>query len=198
MLCTISDRIVQQLLKWKIIVQEEYEIYLFGVQQLISNILNVLSAIIIGLITREVLPCMIFLICFTAIRQYAGGYHASTRPRCYLLSMSVVAVVLAIIRYVTISFWLLVGLLIIASLVILLLSPVDTENKRLDNIEQNYYRRKAIVIWGIESIAAALCILFEYECLAESIVFALVVLSIAQVAEAEKNRVHQSEEELVA
>lgn len=193
MLGAISDRIVQQLLKRDNIVQEEYEIYLFGVQQMISNILNVLSALVIGLVTGEILPCMIFLICFTAIRQYAGGYHASTRPRCYFLSMSVIAAVLLIIHNFVISYWLLAGLMLAASLVILLLSPVDTENKRLDSIEQNYYRKKAIVIWGLESVAAAICIWMEYECGAESIVFALVVLSIAQVAEAEKNRMHQED-----
>lgn len=196
MLGAISDRIVQQLLKRDNIVLEEYEIYLFGVQQMISNILNALSALLIGLVTGEILPCMIFLICFTAIRQYAGGYHASTRIRCYLLSMSVIAAVLLIIHNFVISYWLLAGLMLAASLVILLLSPVDTENKRLDSIEQNYYRRKAIVIWGLEIAAAAICIWLNYECGAESIVFALVVLSIAQVAEAERNRMQ--EERIVA
>lgn len=191
MLGAISDRIVQQLLKRNNIVLEEYEIYLFGVQQMISNILNVLSALLIGLITGEILPCVIFLICFTAIRQYAGGYHASTRIRCYLLSMSAIAAVLLIIHNFVISYWLLVGLMLAASLVILLLSPVDTENKRLDSIEQNYYRRKAIVIWGLEIAAAATCIWLNYECGAESIVFALVVLSIAQVAEAGRNRMQE-------
>ena len=41
-----------------------------------------------------------FILAYIPIRSYAGGYHASTQLRCYILSNAVVVAVLIAIRLV--------------------------------------------------------------------------------------------------
>ena len=42
---------------------------------------------------------IVFLICFIALRKYAGGYHADTQKRCYVISVLIIAVALWATRY---------------------------------------------------------------------------------------------------
>lgn len=75
------------------------------------------------------------------IRSYAGGYHASSTLRCYILTNIAIIVVLSAMKFITFSSTFLGCLSVMNSMVILILAPVDTENKRLDEIECIHYRK---------------------------------------------------------
>ena len=46
-----------------------------------------LSVAILSIATDSIFETIIFMACFSAIRKRAGGYHASTFIKCYLLSI---------------------------------------------------------------------------------------------------------------
>ncbi len=75
------------------------------------------------------------------------------------------------------------GLITISSIVILLLSPVESKNKELDGIEKIIYRRKTIEIWGMETLLLCLCAFLNHDHLAYGIGFSLIVISISQILE---------------
>lgn len=189
MISRIALTITDWLRKRDIIVQEEYEIYLFGMEQLLSSIMNMVSVLIIGMILGVLLESIIFLMAFKFIRQYAGGYHASTRIRCYLLSIMTIITVLSVIKYVSMDEIILVTLSGLASIVILLLSPIDTENRRIDAVERIYYRKKTIIIWVIELFIAVMCMIVHFYEGAKCIVLALLVLAMALSGEKLKGKI---------
>ena len=119
--------------------------------------------IIAGLciITGNWVEILAFLLPFTILRQYAGGIHLERAASCMVVSMIIVlgcGQFLAKYPTITISF---VILWLIAVGIIFLLVPVDTGNKRLDDLEKKVYGRRARIILTLEFIVA--CSFFAYQ-----------------------------------
>lgn len=184
----ISKKMVDRLLRKEMITQEDYEIYLFGLSQFLVTLLDVLTCIAVGIVLDSLLQTILFLLAFTGIRSYAGGYHASTPLRCYALTILMITLSVVTLKYIEWNVWILSGLLVVASIVILILAPVDTENKPIDDVEYVYFRKMTIKVLAIEVVLAMVCIVLRFEIGAESIVGALVVLAAALWCEKRKKR----------
>lgn len=65
----------------EIIKTEEKEIYIYGVQLIISSIINFLICIITSLLFGELLNGLIFFVAFSSLRKFTGGFHS----RCFLI-----------------------------------------------------------------------------------------------------------------
>lgn len=76
---------------------------------------------------------------------------------------------------------------IIASCVILTLSPVGTKNNIVKGRERIAYRKKAVIIWVIETVIMAVGICVGQRVVSEGIILAMVVLSISQLVELVKS-----------
>ena len=66
-------------------------------------------------------------------------------------------------------------------LIIFILAPVDTANKRLDEIEYIVYRSKTVKILGVEIIIAIIMMVIQYQTVVKGIIFAQMILSLALV-----------------
>lgn len=71
--------------------------------------------------------------------------------------------------------------MIVSSLVILVLSPVGTANKPLDEIEIKIYRKKTIIVWCIEICVALVLFVLNVTDIYISIVLAQVLISLALI-----------------
>ena len=65
---------------------DKIEIYQYGFFVLYSNIIFLLLTMLLGAVFGVFLQGIIFYVAFFSIRQYAGGYHASTETRCEIMS----------------------------------------------------------------------------------------------------------------
>lgn len=175
----ISEKITNRLLRKNVIEYDDFEIYQFGLEQLFSTILNMLTTIIIGIILGELWNAVLFVLAFMMLRTYAGGYHSSTPLGCYLLTVSIIIAVLSVIKYVEISCFVCTGLLFVSSVIILLLAPVESKNKPLDNIECVVYRKKAVGIWCIEVMSAIAFLIIGFKEVTVCIAMAFIVLGIS-------------------
>lgn len=184
----ISRKITNRLLLKKVIKQEDWEIYQYGVYQLIINVVHIITLLILGIIFNEVWQGIIFALTFVILRIYAGGYHAPTPLKCYLLTTSIIIAVLSVMKYVEIDYFVCLILLIISSIVILIFSPVESENKPLDMMEKMIYRRKTFMIWGIETGAAIVCAIVKVKSILICITMAEVVLCFALISEVIKQK----------
>ena len=98
----MRDCIVSKMVAWLLennsIMQDEAEIYEFGIKQMLNVCLNVITTISIGVIMGQVLQSIVLMISFMMLRTYAGGFHASTPARCYLLTIITIIVSLSVIN----------------------------------------------------------------------------------------------------
>jgi len=148
MLNKLINKIVESLVKSGLIRREDKEIYLFGTETALLKIAHYSTMIIIGICFGMILQTIIFIIAYTALREYSGGYHASTRIRCYIISLLVMIFTLLFIKLcpIKIMLWISFFSLIFSYVLIFLMAPVENLNKPLDTEEQNRYRMIARII----------------------------------------------------
>ena len=183
MLDKVTETVAKRLLRENVIKQEDYEIYVFGLKQLIMTTVNLVTTIVVGIIVQGLMQAIIFIIAFMVIRSNAGGYHATTPFRCYVLSTLTIFLTLSAIKYIKMDIYFLIFLLFWSSIVILALAPVDTKNKPLDNLEYNYYRKKTRIVWSIETLIVIVCVMLQFQIGAISITYSQVVLSVSLISE---------------
>lgn len=133
-----------------VIKEEDAEIYIYGINQILVSVLNVSSALIIGLILGMFLESIIFMTEYIPLRSFAGGYHAKTPMRCYFASLFLIFAVLLFCKCVPFNLLLHGSILIISSVVCAFICPIQDNNKPLDNIERKRYKKFSIVILLIE------------------------------------------------
>lgn len=90
--------------KRKLIDEKNSDVYQYGIQQLLTLILNLISFLIIGVLFQVVLPTLLFIFFYAVLRIYAGGYHASTPIRCYLFSNVIVILFIIIFKYLPMTY----------------------------------------------------------------------------------------------
>ena len=144
MISNITNHVVQNLLLANIIDQEEIEVYEFGIETFFSDVFNLITTAMIGILIGQFWECFIFQVTFISLRSFAGGYHASSEWKCWILSNAMVTGVLLLSRRLPMWFGPGVGLfpLLAAAGVILLLAPVENENNPLDSDEVESYKRR--------------------------------------------------------
>ena len=105
----------------------------------------------------KMLPELIVIACvLIPLRKNARGYHAKTKDGCYFCSCFYATIILLTYKMLKNPFiwW---GMLVLSDVIIFIMSPLDNENKRLDNKEKEYYREKSCHILALTNI---ICILF--------------------------------------
>lgn len=149
----ISYRIVETIKKYRIITEEDQDIYQYGMELLTSTFINLLLIITIGVIFDKLPQTILFLLEYCFVKRYAGGYHASTHARC-ILTFSVLYTVMLLgfrvfqVYRVTLSIFV-IGIISIIS--VLILAPVEDKNKPLEQeeIELYSFRSKQILLFEV-------------------------------------------------
>lgn len=136
-------RIAGCLVSYGIIPEEDLEIYEFGVSQLLFQAINVITTIGIALLWGMLPQCLLFLASYIPLRSFAGGFHAKTQMRCYVLSNVMIVAALCTIRMVPAAAWVCLLLTLPGASMIFLLAPVQDRNKPLSEIERLVYRRRS-------------------------------------------------------
>lgn len=180
MFCKISEEIAQSLADNGKVQPENQELCRYGIQQIFSILLNLLTTMIIGLGFGMLWQSVLFLLVYIPLRSYAGGYHAETPFRCYLFSVGMIIAVLAVLKYVSDGDWV-YGISAVGSGCILwIFAPVEDRNKPLDALEQCVYRKRTrlllCVTVGILFLLMVLRLSQAWHCIALSMLTLSVVL----------------------
>lgn len=101
MLEALIQKSTNYLISHKVIEEEDREIYEYGFHALFNNIIDVFSIIIISVYFHQVPQTILYHITFVAMRNTAGGFHAKTHFRCFILSTSIWLLSLWGIAYTT-------------------------------------------------------------------------------------------------
>lgn len=138
MLYNLSRKIVALWSREGIIPKKYEEAYVYGVQLILSTVLNISAIAIISNLIGKTFVWIPFLIGFIPIRVTAGGFHAQTPLHCSLVfcgSYWVCQVLLTYVRNSDIPTLMLVGCAI-TSWIVTSLSPIPAANKPLSQTEK--------------------------------------------------------------
>ena len=149
---TTAQKITDRLCSQDIIEDADKELYEYGFNMLLTVSLNIISTIIIGLLFGMVFESIAFLVAYIPLRSYAGGYHARTPLRCYIISLLLIVLILLTLKLIGESVLALFVLSSIGTIICVTMSPVEDVNKPLDEAEIKVYRKKAMIILAAEII----------------------------------------------
>ena len=131
-----------------ILTDEDYEVYIYVFEYIFQNIIFWTCAITIGVVCRKVKEMLVFLLVFIPLRKTSGGVHAGTVDVCLLFSVLIYFINIYIPELWNISFTVGKILEITLATMIVILSPVDCANLKLDQER----KKKKKIFTGILSI----------------------------------------------
>lgn len=165
------DRLVEFLIKRKYAIEADRRILSYGLYTGLETLLIISISLLFGLFFGHLGELCVFLVAFTPLRKFAGGYHSKHAGRCFIFSIGAVLVFLTCIRYVSESKLLWISLIVwfVSSFFLSLYMPVESQSKPLDSKEKVYFRRKSLLILAIECIAVFLFLKLGFKKIASAI-----------------------------
>lgn len=133
--------------------KEDINVYQYGYTLMAEVILNVSISVLLGFALDQIKEVIFFLCMFIPLRSFAGGYHAKKAWQCVVLSNLSIVMTLGlsdwVIQYNISVFIYLIGEFVLG-VIIVYLSPVESENKKLDLLEKKLYKKYTTGIFLIE------------------------------------------------
>ncbi len=157
-----SERLAARAVSTGAIEPQDAEVYAYSYRMLFMTVLLWLSAILTGLIFRQLWGMLLFMMFFVPLREFAGGIHVKSPLLCYVGTVLVFIVVagaahapqLGVLRNV------LLALLPLSGLLLLWLAPQEDENKPASANEHRHFKRVARLILAAEVTAIGAITLF--------------------------------------
>ncbi len=174
----IINHVVTKLVCDDIIEESDREIYQYGLQQCLATCFNWVCTIAIGIWFKMLWESVFFIIVFIPLRTYVGGYHAKTQLLCHVYSVLVIVIVMELIKNLNFSLAYDIPLAILCAFAIGTITPVESKNKKLSVGEKKKYKKKSMIVLGIEIVILFLGIVFEKKIIANLITLNLIVVSI--------------------
>lgn len=159
--------------------KNNFDLYEYAVYIILSSASHVITVITLGLCFNLLVESLVFYFSFIAIRKFAGGYHAKTPVRCYLFSFASNIIILCLVKWLSSINTLFIFIFIIFELLcvvlILLISPLDTENNPLTGQEKKMYRMLTSIITILIFIISSLCFFKGYINIGSSMICGVVM-----------------------
>lgn len=146
MIIRLSKRMVSFFVRQKIIEKDDKEVYEYGLQLLLSTILNAVIALLIAIVSRTVISCLFYLSAFVIMRKSAGGFHAKTHFGCCCILIAVLCCFIAFIRLAPTEIYTAISVLtlIVSAVTVLLFAPLEHENKPLSDKDKIRLRKVSV------------------------------------------------------
>lgn len=161
MLNKIARQISTKLLKQKVIPIDMFDIYVYGFELIISFTFSVSLIFLIGVVSNNIIPTILFTLAFVLLRSSTGGYHANTYLMCLVVTVFTYCCVVFLAEVFNVPLGGYLVLLIVGTPLLLVFSPIEHPNKPI--AEKNRYKFKifSTLIFSVFTISGAICTLFD-------------------------------------
>lgn len=158
------------------------KIILLGLQRTKALMEDMIFAIVLGLFLGNVFAGLLFEISFNVNRMYTGGYHASSKKMCNIISKgnTIICLIAAFLCPINADvFYIMAGC---SAITIFLLTPIESENKKINDMERKIYKYRSILIVVITVVLYILFLWGKMFLYANILSFALFSVAVGLVA----------------
>lgn len=150
---SISSGIADMLGTQGIIQEDDIDKCKYGIDIFISSFLEISSILLIAIVLGNFIETALLFVFFIPLRVYAGGYHADTKLKCYLISLVMYGAFYVISNVIPNEMYSLINIFgTICSLVVVLIkAPIIHINKTINDIERKNYRKISIEVCLLET-----------------------------------------------
>lgn len=159
---------------------EERGLYVYATYSFLISISPLFLTILCGIFMGQVIHSIVFIIPFMVIRKFSGGYHAKKSWVCMLCSCLLLILCIYLISCIKWSMGFAVVTFVSAGS-LMIFSPIDSENRRLDLKEKQSYKKMVFWLVGIAILTITLLYLFNLPMYAICISMGLILTAGLQV-----------------
>ncbi|WP_455682492.1 accessory gene regulator B family protein [Thomasclavelia sp.] len=141
-----------QILESLNIISKNRAIYKFRIEILLSIFIETLLIMLIGFILNCFFEAFIYNVIFLVLRRFTGGYHCTTHLGCISTYVAFFGLYVIIREYFNFSTVVLCIIILIIEGIIVYFSPVQSNNKILNELEQKKYHLYSITLSILISI----------------------------------------------
>ncbi len=167
--------------------EERKEIIEYGLTRSKVFIGGILVTLVIGVFFGVFIQSVIFLLVFSSLRRYAGGYHADSENKCYAISFIIIILSFWCIKSIEYDVRTCFLMQAFSLFIILLLSPVENKNRKLEICERKKYGKKTKRTAIILFLLSILLYVFNVDNIIPPIVIAYLLVTILLIAGYIKN-----------
>ena len=158
----------------------------YGCELILTSVIGLLLLIILSLLIHRPLAWIFFVISFAPHRTSAGGYHADTHTRCYMVTSTMFLVGTSIAYGITWSRYSYLLISFFSALLVSLLAPVAATNKPLSPKRHKTNRIRSLLLAIFNMLLAILLLIVNTEYRAANmyysgILFAAISLIIGKI-----------------
>lgn len=147
MIARLSKRMASFFVRNEVIKSEDEEVYEYGLQLLLSTIINGMIALILAIFTGTIFQCICYLAVFVLLRKSAGGFHAKTHFGCCCILVVVLSLFIMFIKIVPNEAYGIVAAITVSFsvVIILIFAPLEHENKPISDRDRSKLRKNSVI-----------------------------------------------------
>ena len=154
MIKKFAEAVSDWLINSGVIAENERELYSYASYSLFLSLSPLLLALFFGFWMGEMKKSIVLVLPFVLIRKFSGGYHTKNEWSCLLESSLLLCLCIYISSKISYDFHL--ALLTIVSMIsIIIWSPIDSENRKLEDFEKKKYKSVTVLFTGLCGILIA-------------------------------------------
>ena len=186
----ISSGIADMLWTQGIIQEDDIDKCKYGIDLFISSFLEILSILVMAAVLGDFIETVLLFVFFIPLRIYAGGYHADTKLKCYLISFVMYGFSYTLANITPSEMFVLINVIstLFSLIIVLVKAPIIHINKSVNDIERRNYRKISIEICLVETtIILLLTIAVPQNVIATYLTVGQVSVAISMLAAIVKN-----------
>ncbi|MCI9086803.1 MAG: accessory gene regulator B family protein [Clostridia bacterium] len=166
----------------------------YGLELMMSSVAEILFVILLSAFLGNFVQTLIFFMGFIPLRIYAGGYHADTRLRCFLILLIIYAIftVLLYLLPLEIYQYIVYGATVFTIIIVSAMAPLVHSRKNMNDKEIKAFRKIALDICFFEAALVILgSMIFKNNIYILSFVFGQISVTVSMVAADMKNKIQK-------
>ena len=158
-------KIINQMEMEKIISKSSCEYYEYALIGMAEHAITVGTMLLLGLIFRQFLPTICFIVFFLSLRKRTGGFHANKFWQCYLGTVITYIVVMQVVPMLYINQTIMYGILFFAIILICIIGTINHPNTDMSKSELQESKKAARLIVLMEVMIIAVLVYLKADML---------------------------------
>ncbi len=161
----MAIKIINQMEIEKIISKSSCEYYEYALIGMVEHAITVGTMVLLGLIFRQFLPTICFIVFFISLRKRTGGFHANEFWQCYLGTVITYIVVMQIVPMLCINPTIMYGMLFFAITLICIIGTINHPNIDMSKSELQESKKAARLVVLMEVMIIAVLVYLKADIL---------------------------------
>ena len=161
----LALKIVNQMEIEKIISKSSCEYYEYAIIGMVEQAITVGTMLLLGLIFRQFLSTICFIVFFLSLRKRTGGFHAEKFWQCYLGTVMFYVVIMQIVPILCRNPATMYAMLFLAIILICVMGTINHPNIDMNKSELQESKKAARLVVLIEVMIIAVLVYLEADIL---------------------------------